>query len=360
MVKMHELKKPPLLRGYNFPHERARAARDNGKLLSMRTETSNICNIRCRYCNGASGRAPSNEITFDKIKSVISQVKELGGESVVVIGGGEPTIYPDFKGLISFIHKLDMIPVVITNTTMMSMDLAKFLFDTNSSVLTKLDSLQEERQDYLAGVKGTYRKIQVGINNLARAGFTSSDNGELRMGASFVTTSLTLDETTEIWKFCRENNIYPNQEVLVPRGKAIADLSQLAPSVEELKNVKKELLELDQKLYGYTWLLYAPLTGHGCMQPMYSVYLTAKGYVRPCADIDIASFNVSDMTMKEILDTPFFKIARHIEKNLEGKCGRCEYLKECIGCRGIAYSTGMLEGKNPFDALVREDPFCVK
>jgi len=358
MAKREKLSKPPILIGYNFSSDKAREARDSGKLLSMRTETSLICNLSCRYCNGTSGTPPPGEISFETIKDVISQVKELGGESVVVIGGGEPTIYPYFKELIQYINSKEMVPVLITNTTTMNKNLAKFLYEENASVLTKLDSLKEETQDFLAGKVGTYRKIRKGLENLMDAGFTNSNTNELRLGASFVTTSLTLDETSEIWKFCRDNNIYPNQEALVPRGRALTELCDLTPTSKQLNKVKSSLLELDEKEYGYTWLVHTPLPGNGCLQHMYSVYLTSKGYIRPCADVEIEQFNVKDMRIKEIIDTPFFKLARNIENYLDGKCGGCEYNSECVGCRGIAFSTGVTEGLNIYDAIKREDPFC--
>jgi len=352
--------KPPKLIGYNFSPERARNARNQGKLLTMRTETSRICNLRCRYCNGSSGTPPSGEISFKSIKDTISQVKDLGGESVVIIGGGEPTIYPHFRDLISYISNIDMIPVVITNTTKMTLDLAKFLYDKNASVLGKLDSLVEKRQDFLAGRKGTFTKITKGLENLKKVGFTKCDPQSLRLGVSFVTTSLTLNETPDIWKFCRDNNMYPNQELLVPRGRAETHLATLTPSNEQVFKIKKKLLEIDQNKYGYSWLVHAPLTGNGCLQHMYSVYLTSLGYIRPCADIDIKLYNIQDMTIKEIIESSFFQKARNIEKYLTGKCHGCEHNMDCIGCRGLAFSTGILEGLGVTEALCREDPLCTK
>ena len=363
-IEIDENKKfspPPILIGYNFSPKRALAARDEEKLLTMRAETSLICNIKCRYCNGASGEAPPGEISFKAIKDVISQVKDLGGESVVVIGGGEPTIYPDFKDLIKYINeKKGMIPVIFTNTTTMNLNLAKFLYDQNVSVLTKLDSLKEKTQDFLANRKGTFKKIMSGFENLKTAGFGNYSNGRLRYGASFVTTSLTLDETPDIWRFCREENMYPNQELLIPRGRAITQLYGLTPALKQIKDVKLKLLNLDEKKYGHTWLVYAPLTGHGCFQHMYSIYLTSMGYVRPCADIDIERFNVKKMKIKEIIKSPFFELARHIDENLEGNCGECDYLTQCIGCRGDAYSRGMLKGLTPEESLVMGDEMCWK
>ncbi len=354
------LSKPPVLVGYNFSPERAREARDSGKLLTMRTETSLVCNLQCRYCNGTSGTPPPGEISFETIKDVISQVKDLGGESVVVIGGGEPTMYPHFRDLIQYIEKKDMIPVVITNTTIMTLELAQFLYDNNVSVLGKLDSLSEEKQDFLAGKTGTFRKIRGNIDNLMKAGFADGDSHDLRFGVSFVTTSLTLDETPDIWKYCRNNNIYPNQEILIPRGRGLNVFADLTFTHEQLNEVKGKLLKIDENEYGYSWLVHAPLTGNGCLQHMYSIYLTSKGYVRPCADVEIELCNVKDMSINEILETPFFQMARNIEEHLEGKCKGCEYHTECVGCRGLAFTVGINEGYDAYHALKCEDPSCGK
>ena len=233
-------------------------------------------------------------------------------------------------------------------------------YDENASVLGKLDSLTEETQDFLASRKGTYKKIHKGLKNLISVGFTECSPQKLRLGLSFVTTSLTLDETPDIWRFCREKNIYPNQELLVPRGRGETNWSSLTPTMQQLNDVKKKLLEIDQQEYGYNWLVYAPLTGNGCLQHMYSVYLTSMGYIRPCADIDIKLYIVKDMTIKEILEAPFFHRARHIEKYLAGKCGGCEHVRICVGCRGIAFSTGVNEGLGIDEAYSREDPLCPK
>jgi radical SAM protein with 4Fe4S-binding SPASM domain len=355
---MQRDKPSPFLIGYNFSPERAREARDKGKLLTMRTETSLMCNLACRYCNGTSGTPPPGEISFETIKDVITQARDLGAESVVVIGGGEPTIYPSFRDLIAFIHDLKIITVIFTNTMTMTKDLAKYLFDTNCSVITKLDSLNENRQDFLAGKKGSYKKIQKGITNLINAGFTNGDSHKLRLAASFVTTSLTLDETPDIWRFCRDNKIYPNQELLVPRGRALTGLSHLTPTIDQIHALKKELLHIDEEEYGYSWLVHAPLTGQGCLQHMYSIYLTSIGYIRPCADVDIKMFNVKDMTIKQIIQSDFFNTARHIEEHLKGKCKGCNHLDECIGCRGLSFSTGINEGLDVYEAISREDPLC--
>ncbi|HNW38114.1 MAG TPA: radical SAM protein, partial [Methanosarcina vacuolata] len=91
---------------------------------------------------------------------------------MVVIGGGEPTLYPSFRDLITYIDSLEIIPVIFSNTVLMTEELAGFLYKHNASVMGKLDSLKPEVQDYLAGRAGASEDIRKGLRNLLKAGFS--------------------------------------------------------------------------------------------------------------------------------------------------------------------------------------------
>ncbi len=351
---------PPKLKGYNFSPKQARNAREKNRLLSMRLETSAECNLRCVYCNGLNGKKPQRGISFPLMRRVISEVKSLGGESVVVIGGGEPTIYRYFRPLVEYINKQDMIPVVITNGLTLTPRMCRFLYQQNASVLFKLDSLDHHTQDILSGSKGTSRLIMKGMHNLFAAGFNKAQGKLLRCGASFVVTRLNYHDIPGIWRFCRENNIYPNLEEFIPRNRGLTRKDELWVRKEDLQRLKNNLLAIDQKEYGFSWFINAPLPGHGCLQHLYSIYVSSEGYVRPCADIDIKMVNIKYSTVSEAIETPFLQYTRNIEKHLKGKCFLCEHNDICVGCRGLAFSVGVNEGLGPFQAVSREDPVCCK
>ena len=357
-----KLKKPPVLKGYLYPDQEARKARDEGKLLSLRIETSTICNLRCLYCYNESGEPLKNEMSYEEIKNIVKQAKELGAKSIVIIGGGEPTVYPKFRELVDYIDSLNMIPVIITNGQIIDKKLAQFLYDKNASVEVKLDSLNEEVQDFLAGKKGAYKNIQRSLKNLLNLDFQEK---ECRLGGSFVTSRLNSIEVPDLWRFCRDRNIFPNMETLSPNGRAKKHRYLLMPP-KKFQEIKDRLLKIDETEYGYTWNPYTPLVGAGCRQLEYSLNVTSKGYVRPCAAIIINDINVrpnhpNGMTLKEVLKHPFVDRARNAEKYLTGRCAKCEYkTNECIGCRGSAYIYGRQKGLSRLDAIVSEDPFCTK
>ncbi len=350
-------KTTPKLEGYFYSYEESCDARDKGKLLAIRVETSLVCNLRCRYCCNRSGKAAPDEITYEQIIDVINQAKKLGAKSVVDIGGGEPTVYPKFRELIKHIHSLDMVPVIFTNTQIMTKELAQFLKDHNVSVITKLDSLDEETQDNLTGVKGSFQKIMEGTQNLIEV-YDPENNPKTKLGASFVVHKKNAHEIPAIWRFCRNRKIHPNLEMMVPKEKGV-DNSDWLLTRNEWKDLKTHLLKIDQEEYGYDWLPHTAHVGTGCFQVMHNLYITVKGFVRPCACSSNDFANIKDYSLKEIIELPFFRTARNIDKHLQGKCGDCKHRSECIGCRGLAYTENRyLKGKDHIEALCSEDPSC--
>ncbi|MCQ1537184.1 radical SAM protein [Methanosarcina sp. KYL-1] len=363
---------PPVLRGYMYGAGEAYEARDSNRLLAIRLETNTSCNLRCRYCYAKSGEEIKKIADFGALKRIISEAKELGIKSVVVIGGGEPTLYPDFRELIAYIDSLGIIPMLFSNTILMTKELTEFLYQHNASVMGKLDSLRPEVQDYLAGREGVSREIRQGLENLINAGFSEpAEPGKLRLGVSFVSNRMNLEEIEDIWHFCRQNNIFPNMEILTPTGRANDELEDKLLTAEEIKKYKLKLLEIDRKHYGYDWLPYTPITASGCLQHLYSLYINIDGNVRPCAPTKLDEhpalkvdgeypYNVNRMSLKEIYASELFTYVRNIDKVLEGRCGNCEHLEECIGCRGYAYSVGVNKGMDPLEALKTECQQCFR
>ncbi len=366
------LTRPPILLGYTYEPAEAYKARDENRLLAIRLETNRSCNLRCRYCYAEGGERLQDELSYEFLADIIRQAHDLGAQSIVVIGGGEPTLHPRFRDLIAFTASLGMVPMVFTNMTTITGGLAGFLYENNASVMGKLDSLRPDVQDYFAGRKGAFEEMQRGLQNLMDAGFAAPDDPHrLRLGVSFVSNRMNLDELEDVWHFCRRNSIFPNIEVLTPTGRAKQDLADQGLETDEIHEYKSRLLDIDRTYYGFDWLPYTPLTASGCLQHLYSLYITIEGNVRPCAptkfdehpdlkEDGVYPHNVRIRSLSAIYKEPLFRYVREIDRHLEGRCGGCEHLDECIGCRGYSYAVGVNQGKDPYAALRGECLQCSK
>ena len=80
--------------GSNFTPEEIAETRARKGLLSMELELSRECNLRCVYCYASSGKALHNELTREEIDDALDQAIALGARRIIVIGGGEPLLYP--------------------------------------------------------------------------------------------------------------------------------------------------------------------------------------------------------------------------------------------------------------------------
>lgn len=360
--KVFQSQMPPRLAGYTFPDERCRDARDRDSLLSIRIETGLKCNLSCIYCCNNSGAEGQDHISQSKRMDLIKEAQQLGAESVVFIGGGEFLCHEDREKYLKYTASLGMVPVVFTNGIAISRGTAELLYGTKSTVILKLDSLIPKTQDDLAGrKKGGYSKyFRIALDNLMAAGYDQDVNPlELRLGASCVVTKYNLYDIPDVWRFCRNNGLFPNIEWLVPNGRA-NNRDDLAVSTVDIEKLRNELWEIDSSRYGYDWFKYTPRMGAGCLQFMYSLYITHDGWIRPCASLQYQPRNIQDVSLEKAMKSELYQTVRHVDKHLSGKCGRCEFHYHCCGCRGLTYTVKKQEGYDDEAAICAEDPSCTK
>ena len=74
----------------------------------------------------------------------------------------------------------------------------------------------------------------------------------------------------------------------------------------------------------------------GCLAGISYCIINPKGDVQPCAYLDIPVGNVKEKPFDEIWrDSKLFKELRTMEYG--GKCGDCNFIDTCGGCRARAY-----------------------
>jgi MoaA/NifB/PqqE/SkfB family radical SAM enzyme len=69
--------------------------------ICLTWELTYACNLACAHCLSSSGRRDPRELTTEQCEAVIDELQRMQ-VFYVNIGGGEPTIRPDFWHLLQY------------------------------------------------------------------------------------------------------------------------------------------------------------------------------------------------------------------------------------------------------------------
>jgi len=144
-------------------------------LRSLYLYITDSCNLACRHCwitpsyrqDGEGGK----HIKLSYVKKAVQEAKPMGLHTIKVTGG-EPTIHPKFKELITLIDREKLKIYIETNGTLINKKLASFLRENNVSFISvSVDGANADSHDWLRGVEGSHIKALNGIQNLVKVGF---------------------------------------------------------------------------------------------------------------------------------------------------------------------------------------------
>ena len=314
-------------------------------LLSLELEFTRACNLRCTYCYSSAGEALENELSLDELCAVVEHARDLGARRIILLGGGEPLLFPAVREIIRHIDALGLSQAIFTNGICLDTALCRFLFENRVTVAVKQNSFLPAVQDALAGVRGAHAGIQRGLRLLIDAGYPDAEH---RLCVQSVICRANRAEIGDMWVWAREHGITPYFEALTDQGRA-REHPDLTLSAAELQQVFQELAEIDRRRFGISWNARPPIAGFTCRRHLYSCLVNSQGFVQPCPGVDISVGNVREKPLGAILrDSPVIRDLRGIYRQIDPACRACRFAGTCYGCRGNAYqATGSYLAADP-------------
>ncbi|WP_041277848.1 radical SAM/SPASM domain-containing protein [Desulfotalea psychrophila] len=333
--------------GMEFSPEEIAKCRARGGLLSLELELSRICDLRCVYCYAASGVPLKNELTLVEIKDIIDQAIGLGAQKIIVLGGGEPLLYPHLFEVIEYIRNKGLAVDLFTNGLSLSSDVAIRLQKLEVDVVLKMNSKIPEVQDYLAGRVGTHQAIEKAFKALTDAGYPGEN---CALGIETIICQQNFDELPDLWRWARYQGISPYVEAMTMQGRA-TEHNDLAVEPEQVERLFKELSRIDSEEFSCNWIAHPPLAASHCARHEYSCTVTSIGEVQPCPGVNIRAGSIRSQSLAEIISqAPVFQDLRQIRSKIKGRCASCDLSEVCYGCRGHAYQVS--------GDYLAEDPLC--
>jgi radical SAM protein with 4Fe4S-binding SPASM domain len=148
----------------------------------------------------------------------------------------------------------------------------------------------------------------------------------------------------------RAKNITPSLTRLQPMGRAKKGKDLMVTS-KALYELYGDLAAIDRQL-GQAWEPSIPwVHGMACKRHSIGAFVDSCGKVQPCSGVPVEAGNIKEHDLSEILsNTEIFKVARNMEKYIQGECKTCQFNNRCYGCRSLAYTMT--------NSFVAADPLC--
>ncbi len=101
----------------HFDRLQAVAQGENVFPITVEIDPANVCNHRCEWC--VSMLAHTGErLDYEAFARLVEELERLEVRSVVLKGGGEPTVHPRFNDMLARLAETELAVGLITNGSM--------------------------------------------------------------------------------------------------------------------------------------------------------------------------------------------------------------------------------------------------
>jgi|GEM_PF-3260410 MoaA/NifB/PqqE/SkfB family radical SAM enzyme len=141
---------------------------DNQKTDSFVLRITEKCNNNCVFCSIPKEWKKGSQMSFGEIKRVIDSKAKRN--SMLEIGGAEPTLHPDFFNIIEYANGKFSWIALTSNTRLFAYPrfADRLMGINNLFVKSSLHGHTPEIRDSITRVKGSFNQAIAGFNNLLR------------------------------------------------------------------------------------------------------------------------------------------------------------------------------------------------
>ena len=322
--------------------------------ICLTWELTYACNLSCVHCLSSSGRRDPGELSTRECRALIDEFERMQ-VFYVNIGGGEPTVRPDFWDLVDYATGHHVGVKFSTNGINITDEAARRLAASDYvDVQISLDGATEDVNDHVRG-QGSYRTALRAMRRLAAAGFSG-------FKLSVVVTRDNAGQLDAFQAIADRYGAHLRLTRLRPAGRGAEVWDELHPTAEQQRVLYGWLLEHGERVL--TGDSFFHLAGYGESLP--GLNLCGAGRVvcliDPVGDVYACPFAIHDSFLAgNVRDVGgFATVWRCSELFAElrrpssgGACSACSAYDACRGgCMAAKFFTGL-----PLDG---PDPECVR
>lgn len=305
------------------------------------------CTMNCRHCYDVIYRGKP-ELGKEDLLRILREASELGTLHVN-FSGGEPLLRKDLLLLLREALELGISTSIVTNGSVLGLEMAKALSRLGVFVFLSVDGLKEEHEEIRG--EGSWRYVEKSLDILSRAGNEFS-----------LITSLNdrnLNQLEELVKLGVEKGSSFHSFIPVMKV-GNAERNRVWLSKEGMKKFLTEVEKLSELTEVSLW----------CMPFAYRFVRHPRIHIGSCRRADVMDISVDgDVLLCDILGTPVSQVRTKSLKeaweeqeghpltrkvanpDLRGPCEKCDVKDLCLGG---CYSRSLIE----LGTLDGPDPLC--
>lgn len=336
----------------------------------MAWEITRRCNLKCVHCRSSSKleAAEHPDFSFAEATRVLDDISSYAAP-VVVLSGGEPLLREDVFDIAAYGTTKGLRICLATNGTLVTDEICKKIKESGISMVSlSLDGSTAKTHDNFRDAGGAFD------GTINAAGLFKQNNIKFLINSSF--TKRNQEEIPKLYKLAKKvGAVAWYMFMIVPTGRGEEIMSELI-AMEEYEDILKWHYEMEKnedellvrptcapsyyrvvlqqkKAQGDEFarrsLQFSTGGGKGCLAGQLICLINVDGDVLPCSYFPMAAGNIRTQSFKNIWqNSGLFQDMRNF-KAYKGRCGACEYVNICGGCRARSYAmTGDYMAEEPF------------
>ncbi len=298
-------------------------------LHSVHIKMTDNCNLACRYCYAESGGNCKETLSFETLKDIAYQVKEITPYVEYTISGGEPLLNPDTLEYIKFLKELGNGIYLLTNGLLINENNAKFLAENCSMIKISLDGSNDSINGLTRGKNG-FDKIMNSYELLLKYNANVMINMTVtKKNVSDIQNMVeTFGSRLSLQPFFKAGRGSENEDLEITGSEYFHAMANV-DGVNPLGSIARSL---------------DTLRGRGvtkCAMADSEISISENGDVFPCqmlTDEEFCGGNIKTQSIKEILNSEVFKNVSSFSSTTNKGCKVCPIRLLCGGtCRARSY-----------------------
>ncbi|MBU0457640.1 MAG: radical SAM protein [Nanoarchaeota archaeon] len=192
-------------------------------LISLELDLTNLCNNNCPNCTGIKENPVS--LSFEQIKKLVDEFADvIEAKSIIISGGGEPLIHPDFVKTLYYIKNKGLKIGLNSNGLSLNEEKAKAIIECCSYFRISLDAGTPEVYKKTHGMnESAFFKV---LENIKMFSILKKElNGNVAFGTGFLTSEMTKPDINNFFRVSKESRV---------------DFAQLRPFTGDYTKVNEE------------------------------------------------------------------------------------------------------------------------